>query len=429
MPRAGLEGDLRHPAEIPARAHHDAGLGVADEIFDLGGLVGGIQRQVDVAGAQHREVEQQRLDRLLGLHRHARARRQPERIEQVGDHRRGALDVAPGVEETARRGRRRSRWRCRRARRESPRAGRRTGSGSRAWESSGRVSPLEARRSLLDEGADAFAVFLAGRVGVVRKALGLARPAAGELAQRALVDARGLRRGCPSPWRAPARATSASGSTACTRPWCCAATALNRRASSSISRSTASGTTRHHHLQFERRHRKPSRAIGAPKRLPSPHAQVAAGRDLQPAADAVALDLRDQRDVAGEHGVQRRRHHVLVEVAQRGFLEAELGELDDVAAGREMPAGAAPPPRAAPRQGGSACRCSISACSSRHIAMSMALSLAGLASVRRATPSAPCSSVIEPGMGAGSIQLRAGGLHHLGPALPSLPTNLPKSAP
>ena len=69
------------------------------EIFDLGGLVGGIQRQVDVAGAQHREVEQQRLDRFLGLHRHACAGRQPERIEQVGDHRRGALDVAPGVEQ------------------------------------------------------------------------------------------------------------------------------------------------------------------------------------------------------------------------------------------------------------------------------------------------------------------------------------------
>jgi hypothetical protein len=52
-----------------------------------------------VAGAQHREIEQQRLDRFLGLDRDPRARRQVERIEQVGEHRRGAFDVAPGVEE------------------------------------------------------------------------------------------------------------------------------------------------------------------------------------------------------------------------------------------------------------------------------------------------------------------------------------------
>ncbi len=52
-----------------------------------------------------------------------------------------------------------------------------------------------------------------------------------------------------------------------------------------------------------------------------------------------------------------------------------------------------------PVPAGSACRCSISACSSRHIAMSIALSLAGLASVRCATPSASLgSSVIVPGM-------------------------------
>ncbi len=95
--RAGLERQAREPGEVLRRAHHHGRFGVADEVFDLGLLVGGVQRQVHIARALHCEVEHQRLDALFGLHRHARAGRQLQRDQQVGQHRRAALEVAPGV--------------------------------------------------------------------------------------------------------------------------------------------------------------------------------------------------------------------------------------------------------------------------------------------------------------------------------------------
>ena len=122
--RAGAEGELGGPGEILRRADEHRRLGIAEEVADLVALVGGVERQVHEAGAQHGEVEEQRLDRLLGLHGDPARRRQVERIEQVGEHRARPLDVAPGVEAAARR---RSRWRRRRGRRGSRRAGRRTG--------------------------------------------------------------------------------------------------------------------------------------------------------------------------------------------------------------------------------------------------------------------------------------------------------------
>ena len=95
--RAGGLGDARHPVEVPRRADDDAGLGIADEVLDLAGLVGVVQRQVDMARAQHRQVEHQRLDRLLGLHGDARAFGQRQRGEQVGDARARLVEVAPAV--------------------------------------------------------------------------------------------------------------------------------------------------------------------------------------------------------------------------------------------------------------------------------------------------------------------------------------------
>ncbi len=66
--RAGLEGDLADPAEVGRAAHHHGGLGVAHEVLDLAGLVGRVQRQVHVAAAQHGQVQDEVLDRLLHLH-------------------------------------------------------------------------------------------------------------------------------------------------------------------------------------------------------------------------------------------------------------------------------------------------------------------------------------------------------------------------
>src|SRR2546427_7377220 len=45
MGHARGEGDLGDPAEIARRADHDGGLGIAHEVFDLGALVGRVQRQ------------------------------------------------------------------------------------------------------------------------------------------------------------------------------------------------------------------------------------------------------------------------------------------------------------------------------------------------------------------------------------------------
>ncbi len=129
--RAGLERDLRHPAETASGAHHHRRLGVADEVLDLGRLVGGVERQVDEPRAQHRQVQHQRLDRLLGLRRDAAAGGQLERSQQVGDHRRAAVEVAPGV---APRRRRRRRSRSHPAPAGSQCAARRRGCRSMSWQ-------------------------------------------------------------------------------------------------------------------------------------------------------------------------------------------------------------------------------------------------------------------------------------------------------
>ena len=96
---AGLERDLADPAEVAGGAHDHGRLGVADEVFDLGALVGGVERQEDVAGAQRRQVQHHRFDRLVDLHRDARAFGDLQRREQVGDHGRRAVQVAPGIDQ------------------------------------------------------------------------------------------------------------------------------------------------------------------------------------------------------------------------------------------------------------------------------------------------------------------------------------------
>ena len=97
MGAAGLVGGAPDPFAVLAGTHHHGGLGVFQEVLDLGLAVGGVQRQVDQARAQRGQVQQQRLGRLLGLHRHARTLGQPERSQQVGHAGGGAVDIVPGV--------------------------------------------------------------------------------------------------------------------------------------------------------------------------------------------------------------------------------------------------------------------------------------------------------------------------------------------
>ena len=89
--------DRLDPAQVRGAADDHRRLGVRDEVVDLGGLVGGVQRQERIAGAQRREIEQHRLGRLVDLHRDPCALRELQSLEQVRDHRARALDVVPAV--------------------------------------------------------------------------------------------------------------------------------------------------------------------------------------------------------------------------------------------------------------------------------------------------------------------------------------------
>ena len=59
MARAGRKGELADPAEVARSAYQQRGLGVFDEVLQLGRLVSRVERQKDMARAQHRQVEHQ----------------------------------------------------------------------------------------------------------------------------------------------------------------------------------------------------------------------------------------------------------------------------------------------------------------------------------------------------------------------------------
>ncbi len=125
-----LASDRADPVEVPARTDDERRLGIADEVLHLAALVGGVERQVDQARAQHRQVQHQGLDRLLGLRGDSR-RPRAGRATRAGSRSSRCLarDRA-----RCRRGARRRRIRSppRRDRRERPRAAQRTGCGCRS---------------------------------------------------------------------------------------------------------------------------------------------------------------------------------------------------------------------------------------------------------------------------------------------------------
>ena len=97
MARTSLKRNFAHPAKVFAGAHHHRRFGIAHKVSHLGALVGGVERQKHMARTQSGQVQQHRLDRLLDLHRHPRARGQVQIFEQIGQHGAGALQVAPAV--------------------------------------------------------------------------------------------------------------------------------------------------------------------------------------------------------------------------------------------------------------------------------------------------------------------------------------------
>ena len=97
MLRPRLESDLADPAKVGRAANHDSRFGIADEILDLGALVGGVERQEHITSTQGRQVKHHRFDRFFDLHRHAAACGQVQRLQQIGHHGRGAVQVLPAV--------------------------------------------------------------------------------------------------------------------------------------------------------------------------------------------------------------------------------------------------------------------------------------------------------------------------------------------
>ena len=78
-------GDGGQGALFLRRADDDARLGVADEVFELGERVAGVERQVGCAGAQAGEIEHDGVGGFLDLHRHAVAGHHAAFHERIGD--------------------------------------------------------------------------------------------------------------------------------------------------------------------------------------------------------------------------------------------------------------------------------------------------------------------------------------------------------
>ena len=76
--------------------HHHPGLGIAEEVVQLPLRIRGVEREIDGARAQAREVEDERLRRLLHLHRNAVAGFDAPLAHQARVARRSGLDVGPG---------------------------------------------------------------------------------------------------------------------------------------------------------------------------------------------------------------------------------------------------------------------------------------------------------------------------------------------
>jgi len=69
------------------RADQQAGTAIGDEIADLGGGIGGVQRQVDDPGLNRAGIKRQGGGRFADLDRHPVAGPQPRRAHRIGDAR------------------------------------------------------------------------------------------------------------------------------------------------------------------------------------------------------------------------------------------------------------------------------------------------------------------------------------------------------
>ena len=94
--RPSFRASVRTGVEPVGPAEDERGLGVAEEIFELGQRIGGVQRQQDRAGAKAGQRDHNHVGRFLDLRRDAVAGPDPERGQRMSRLRRAREKLAIG---------------------------------------------------------------------------------------------------------------------------------------------------------------------------------------------------------------------------------------------------------------------------------------------------------------------------------------------
>ena len=106
-----LAGQRLHHRQLFGIADDRKGVRIAQEIVHFALLVGRIERVIDEARLQAREIETQALDRFVDLHGDPTARLRAQPLQNIGDLRGASDDLAPAVAHTLGSGQEFSIWR------------------------------------------------------------------------------------------------------------------------------------------------------------------------------------------------------------------------------------------------------------------------------------------------------------------------------
>jgi hypothetical protein len=90
-------GQFTHAGKIGGAADHRARRGVVEIIFDFGGAIGGVEREINQARAQAAEIEKHRRRRFLDLRRDAVARPESQVRQKARVARAFAFEIAIAV--------------------------------------------------------------------------------------------------------------------------------------------------------------------------------------------------------------------------------------------------------------------------------------------------------------------------------------------
>ena len=91
MLRASFECNFAYPAKVGTRTNHHRRFCVANEVLNLGTLIGCVQWQEHIACSQGGQIQHQGFHRLFHLYRNAAALGKLQAFQQVGHHGTGAV--------------------------------------------------------------------------------------------------------------------------------------------------------------------------------------------------------------------------------------------------------------------------------------------------------------------------------------------------